>query len=282
MASKQTRLGSPRGGVPVDYEGQLGDGELIPTVLEEDGEETRCPHCGEWRKIIASHWSRGDCSYPPISQYKMNLCTGMLMGDGNVDRSGKTPRLEFSSVNKTFLNWLTTELGWLGGSVTLKETSVEKAQDETSVCNSDDPEDYYDSYRMRAMSHPTFDGLASWYDSGEKVYPVDLTPSPELLKMWYVSDGTLCWSNKNPYIKFKSEKEKERPEAIQSVLNKAGFTVTQSDHTFFLPTDQTEDFLNYLGDPVSGFAYKFATESREQYQRLKEREKEVHRTQTIE
>lgn len=50
---QQTTLGSSRDErptAPSDYEGQIGNGAEIPTVIESSGDEERCPYCGNWYK----------------------------------------------------------------------------------------------------------------------------------------------------------------------------------------------------------------------------------------
>lgn len=84
--------------VPRDYEGQLGNGEDIPTVIESDGDEERCPYCGDWYSSIGNHWSHTsvNCSHPPVSRYKMGWLKGMMLGDGSLTGTKKNEKLAYT------------------------------------------------------------------------------------------------------------------------------------------------------------------------------------------
>lgn len=268
-----------------DYEGQLGNGQDIPTVLESDGEEERCPYCGEWYSEIGSHWSQGSCDHPPVSQYKMKLLKGMCLGDGSVKMDGKNPCMEFQMVNKTFLQYLQQELGWLSCSFWLKCTASESAQHnrKRGFDPDADENDYADGYRFYTKRHPQLQQFADWYhDRIGIVFPEDLSVSSIALKIWYISDGGLNYGNTNPRIQFTSLNESDRPGAIVGALEGHGFTVGHTDEDFRLSTEDTEDFFGLIGDSVPGFEYKWAYEDRERYNRLKTEMREEHCTQTLE
>jgi len=165
--------------VPVDYEGQIGNGEKIPTVVESDGDEERCPYCGEWYSRIGTHWSRGSCHYPHISEYKMQLLRGMMFGDGSLSLDKKNPRFRIKMINKKFLQWIDHELGWLTSGLTMGKTCVESAKSVRDNFGSDtQAENAYDIYDICTKSHPQFERFSSWYDSGEIVFPFGFSVSP--------------------------------------------------------------------------------------------------------
>jgi len=280
-STEQTTLGART--VPADYEGQLGDGERIPTVIESDGEEERCPYCGDWYSRISTHWSRGSCQWPLISQHKMKLLTGMMLGDGGMQtRNGY---FECGMTNKTFLDWLSNELGWLVGDLSMQKTAVETAQNARETLGTEtQPSDALDYYFIRSRTHPSLQQFTEWYSTGEIVFPTDIELTTMTLRMWYVSDGGFDWHYESPRIVFGSCNESERPEAIENMLEGAGFTVNHGEgsKSFCIPHREIEQFFDYMGhDPVPGFEYKWAYEDRDRYDRLKGEMREQHCTQTL-
>lgn len=282
MATSQSRFETGERAPAPNYEGQLGDGERQPTVIESDGDEERCPYCGNWYSLIGSHWSQSSCEYPPISRYKMELLKGMMLGDGSLDMSCKNPHFAMQMTNVTFLHWLQRELGWLSGEMSRKMTASETAQSaRDNLGSQSSSQDCLDCYRFRTCNHPLFTRFASWYETGSIRFPTDLTLTGISLRMWYVSDG--CLDIGEGRVEFGSLNESNRPQAIISMLSDCGFTVYQSGIHFRLPVDETEDFFDYIGhDPVPGFEYKWAYEDRDRYERLKKQCREQHCTQTLE
>jgi uncharacterized Zn-finger protein len=277
---QQQTLGD--GTAPADYDGQLGDGKDKPTILETDGDETRCPYCGQWYELVASHWTKSSCQYPPFTARKQEILTGMMLGDGYMKNTGG--RFGCKMTNKTFIEWLAKQLGWLAHDVRLKQTATESAKDlrERGFSGDTDATDCRDKYRFWTVTHPALQQFCDWYDDDGNIhFPTDLSLTPLSLKLWYVSDGGLDCSQKHPRIYFGSANEQERPDAIMSMLKGCGFDVSQSGYNFRLPTAQTEDFLDYIGSPPPGFEYKWAIDSREQYDKLKEQMIEEHCTQTL-
>lgn len=282
-STEQTTFGERR--VPTDYEGQLGNGADIPTVIESDGDEERCPYCGNWYKRLSLHWTSSDCQHPPISQYKMGLLKGLMLGDGSMHNTDGYFQCKMS--NKTFLGWLCTELGWLVSDLRKKKTAVEAAKSvRNGLGRNTKAKDCVDYYAAFSRTHPQLQRFSEWYSTGEIVFPADLQLTPTSLAMWYVSDGGLDWSNgaAGVMIKFTSLNESERPQAIESMLEGCGFTVQhgKSSKNFHIPHREIDDFFEYIGDPVPGFEYKWAYEDRDRYDRLKTQMREQHCTQTLE
>jgi len=139
--------------VPEDYEGQLGNGEDIPTVIESDGDEERCPYCGQWYSQINSHWNQSECQYPSISPYKIELIKGMVLGDGSMHTN--VGNFRAYNTNKMFLEWLDKELGWLTSGVSMMQTAVKSARTtRESFGGETQPEDSLDIYCLRSRTHP--------------------------------------------------------------------------------------------------------------------------------
>jgi len=275
--------GNDKPTAPADYEGQIGDGDMIPTVLETDGDEERCPYCGNWYSQIGVHWARSDCDHPPICSYKMQLMRGMLPGDASINRSKKNPYFHSGMANKTFLKWLSGELDWLTSDVSKMRTAVETAKlTRENLGSETNATDCVDLYRVLSRAHPQLQELADWYETGEKVFPFGWSPTPLELKMWYVSDGCFNWKQSgNCYVQFESANEQDRGATIKGALEQYGFTANQSGTHFYLTITDTADFFELIGDAPPGFEYKWAYEDRERYDRLKEQCRAKHCTQTL-
>lgn len=261
-------------------------GSSINTRERDDGTvEEQCPSCGNWYKRINSHWSQSSCDYPPISQRQYEIVVGLMMGDGTLGKrtENKMCRVQTKMTNKTFLQWLKQGLDWLSSNFCTKYTSIEKAKhdSESDFISDAKAENRFDQYCLQTRSHPIFDSFNQWWATGELVFPqVNLTPT--VLRMWYVSDGTLNFQS-NSRIKITSVNEKDRPENIIKSFGDIGFDVTQSRKEFCLLTQDTEQFFDYIGhDPVPGFEYKWAWQDEDRYHRLKDAHDHVHCTQTLE
>jgi len=270
------------------YEGHVGDGRLYPTVIESrgagDDQEERCPFCGSWYSLIGSHWSQGSCSYPPISAYKMELLKGMMLGDGFLDLQSNFPRFEISNTNKSFLQWLSTELGWLTTSVRMEHTAEQSYKKSSKLPNNASLEGFHDLFRIRTKLHPQYQRFKSWYSTDEIVFPSDLSLSPESLRLWYVSDGSVKIDNRNSRSHrpaLSSFNESERPQSVLSALRSLGFNTYQSSYHFCISVDDTEDFFEYIGEPIVGFEYKWEYEDYDEYKRLKATCKDEHYSQTF-
>lgn len=262
-----------------DYDGQLGNGGDTPTIIESDGEEERCPYCGEWYEQINHHWSASLCSYPPISKYKIELLKGMMMGDGTLIREHKTPSFNLGNTNITFLEWLSEELGWLCPSEPTVATEAQ-AYDVSNIQGNIKRENLHDSYTLLTRTHPQFEMFRSWWESGECVFPRYMNPSTPMMKMWYVSDGCLDISTWK--VNITSQKESDRPQAIKSLFDVFGYTVQHHGNNFKLTPEDSKQFLQEIAPIVPGLEYKWAIGDRDRYKKLKQRTEDEDKTQTFE
>lgn len=255
-------------------------------VIVNGGKE-RCHDCGDWFKGITNHWAKSSCQYPKVSNNKIELLKGCLLGDGSVYRGNANPYIDVAMTNKTFLEWLDEKLGWLSNGVVRKHTSVKSAKNARQNLGRDtQPSETLDFYRLQTRSIPQFNRFSSWYNTGEKVFPDGLVLSPVATRMWFVTDGCLAYDsrprNRTPRISFASTNEKERPETIIQALEEHGFTVSHSGHDFRLSAKETEDFFDWIGkNHVPGFEYKWEYHDYTKYQQLKLQCRENHCTQTL-
>jgi len=146
------------------------------------------------------------------------------MGDGNINRGGKNPRLEVEMVSKNYLQYISDVFGILGGEVRLTHTAAESAKDvrQSGLGPNAKKENYSDVYRWRSISHPEMHKFASWYKSGEKVWPKDINLTPTVLKHWYCGDGHWHNSNSKNHIKIAMSNEADETKKVSRMFESAG------------------------------------------------------------
>jgi len=220
-----------------------------------------CKQCGESKTNLANHWRMSsDCDYPPLSEEQMDILTGIVMGDGTVDRSGANPRIKIEMVNEEYLTWLDNILGNMSTGVKHTQTAEESAKRlrESGFRPNADSSNYSDVYKLTTRRNPAFNRFSEWYDSGEKVIP-ELKLTPNILKNWYVCDGHLeNRKNIRPMVSFGITNEYERSEKLEQMFIKAGIDAnTTESKNLRIGVEHTEKFFDYIGSPVEGFKYKW-------------------------
>jgi hypothetical protein len=251
---------------------------------------TECPECGESYRRLTQHWAMSSsCSYPALPERWLGLLTGILMGDGTIHDppSAANTRVDVCNICVTFLQWVDEKLEWLSNGVTLHRTSDEiRAENARSDLNRISSLDYdiRDQYVLTTRRHPALNRYRHWYDS-EKRYPAEQDLRPAVLKQWYVCDGHLLWGtegHRRPQVWLAVENERDRPGVIEGLFDTTPISPSFRSGRVMLTSDETEDFFEYIGDPVPGFEYKWAYEDRDRYDRLKDECREKHCTQTLE
>ena len=238
----------------------------------------KCPKCGKVLRQFGNHW-RTSCGYPEIPDRKWNMFIGLLMGDASVQGDGyeeaKNANMRIYSSNKKFLEWLDGEMGVFTTNVNLNDTGGDRLlRNQKSGFDNRKEADYSDMYVLNTRAMPCFTELRVWYDSGKKKFPKSLELTKEVARMWFVSDGGLNWqgeryTNPTAQAEIASVNESERPEMLVSLFEDHGFNPT-FDGTRLHFNSQTEDFLEWLGDPVPGYEYKWETKNRDRYKELYE------------
>lgn len=238
-----------------------------------------CPLCGQEYQHLGHHWAVSSlCDYPPIPDEWKEILTGIIMGDGtrHFPPSAANARMEVANISKRFLSFLQSKLQWLTNSVRLKRTSDEiRDQNHESTSPRFSSLDYEirDQYGLTTRRHPWFNQFDGWYTEAGKRFPDSLTLTPLILKYWYVCDGHLIWGAKGhirPQVWISASNESERGEYIRGLFAAVSIDPTFRDGRLMLTADETEWFFEYVGEPVPGYEYKFATESKQQYREMKE------------
>lgn len=224
-------------------------------------ERIKCPGCGEKFGNIGTHWNRGACDRPDFSETQEEMISGLLLGDGYVSRQkDKNPIFRLQMTNKEFLEWIDSEFGVLSTGVRLQGTAEERAKrDRESGFNKNaDPDQYSDMWVLNTRSHDGLSDFAAWYDTGEKTPPTDIRLTPTQAKMWYVSDGSL---EKRPRGKIRvqiaSSSYVERGCDVLSWFDNSPFNPKLQSGYVRFDSDESEEFLSWIGEPVPGFIYKW-------------------------
>jgi len=240
-------------------------------TIELDNGNVLCEQCGNDYEAIGQHWSMSaDCSHPDISDYKMELLTGMLMGDGCINRCNKNPFFRTNMIAKPFLEWLDDEFGWLSTGVRLDRTAEEGAKQcrDSGFSPDANVNNYSDVYRLHSRSHPDLQSLADWYVTGKKVFPEDIELTPTVLKMWYVSDGSYDNTDSNNYIKIGMSNEIDRRDNIEQLFENVGFEISNWNISVRkrdgserceaqFTVEESRRLHEYMGEPPDGFEYKW-------------------------
>lgn len=213
----------------------------------------KCESCEGSFESLPLHWSLSSCDYPELSDYQKDILIGVLMGDGSVivPEHRNEGYLTVSVVEDEFLDWLFDELGWLVEAKRYEEPDK-------------------DIHSLRTLSHPFITDLRSWYDTGRKRYPGGLELNSTIAKMWYVTDGGLSWNGERQCIvSISCENELRRGDFLRDLFRQVGFEVGMSHGMIRFKNGHGERFLEWIGEPVPGFEYKWKSEDRELYDSVK-------------
>jgi len=218
-----------------------------------------CPVCNSSYKHLGKHFALSACGYPEIDSETLEIIEGLLLGDGNISEpnSGNCV-FRVSMINREFLEWLDTKLGWLSTGIKLAKTA-EQSSDNGLVENGN-PDNYSDVWRLNTVAHPKFNKFRDWYDSGEKRYPENLKLTPRKLEMWYISDGHLNSTSVSPRADIRVWNERDRPEIVQKIVDTSGidgYRFDPNEGRLYFNKHSTEDLLDYIDNITTGFEYKY-------------------------
>lgn len=205
----------------------------------------------------------------------MEIATGLLMGDGYLNRSSGNPYLEANMINKEYLLHLDKEMCDIGNGVRLKMTASEnaKASRDSGLSPNADSENYSDVYHWLSMRHPQLCEFSEWYSSGEKVWPAEIELTPTVLKHWYCGDGSFKNTNGDKYIEIGISNELENVDKVQRMFTqsnlpkpsirihkRSGVQHAGKIATLRFTVEQSVEIFNHMGEPLPGFGYKWPEE----------------------
>ena len=204
-----------------------------------------CEQCGREYRSLSSHWAKNQtCSYPEPSDELTDIIRGCLLGDGSLDNPNDgPPALRISSMRRPHIVWIHNQLSWLSRGVT---------------------RDGRGAYRLRTLSHPVFHQYWTWMDAP----PTDgWTLSRSIARCWYACDGGLEWpgTSTQPRATWTITDDTKRT-ACKRVLHELDYHPMEWERRLALSFDETERFLEWLGEPTPGSEYKWALD-RDEYER---------------
>lgn len=245
----------------------------VGNIIKESGTDVQlsiCASCGNYfLRNIAEHYNQSDCSRPTLSEYSIDILTGLMMGDAWYSK--KNQRIGIELINKRFLEWLESELDDIFLSVRPNRTAEEMSQKsrDSGFNEKASKDDYNNTHTLHTISHPELSQFNWYIDEGDKIYPADLVLNSEVLKMWYCCDGGLQWSSDRQRASFKltCKNESDRLEHIHTKFMDIGFNphIDKTYGTITFGRDETENILDYIGAPPEGFEYKWCLDSYSDY-----------------
>lgn len=218
-----------------------------------------CPSCENSFSRISNHWRQSDCEYPELNQSRVETITGLLMSDAWLLRNGKHSALSIENTNPRFMEHLKNKFSIFSNNIAVSR-EAQKNNENLAEQFGGKPQDYDANtiYNLTFVSHPVFDEFESWYEGGEKSYPEGLTLTPTIAKYWYAGDGGLYVSDrKRPIAEIACTNEQHRGNYLVELFEEVGLDVTMAGHKIRFGVNETEEFLEWLGEPVPGFEYKW-------------------------
>lgn len=211
-----------------------------------------CPVCGRTDERLPRHWTSEACSWPDVTRCQHDFVIGLLPGNATISGDSANKLLRLATTNRTFATWVFEELGWLADSlVRVDPPNHGSTEHAVNHC-----------YRVRTRTHPELTTYCEWYDaSGEKRVPLHLDLPARSARVWYACSGELHWQSgdDHPSAVFNALNDK-RATRIAGLVERAEFEPTRTGTQVRLPPRETRAFLKWIGDPVPGVGYKWATE----------------------
>lgn len=244
---------------------------------ETDDGTVVCHNCENEYERIGYHWSNGGCAYPDIPDDKESLITGLMLGDGTLRTHTSEPFVQTYMINEPFLEWIDTELDWLSTGVSLYRTAERSA--ELSRGNGHpnaDAEDYHDVYVVQTRTMPQFRKYESWYGDDGKRFPSYLVLTPRTMAIWYACDGSLNWDRRypgsRPHATVGVSNEMDNIDNVLRMFSESTFPHEPriDTNTIRFCVEETEDLLDWMGEPPAGFEYKWCLDSLDRYEELKD------------
>lgn len=191
---------------------------------------------------------------------KMEILEGLLMGDAWIgdSRDGKGYRLRIECTSKEFLEYASNLLGDVSITVRFSKDAEDLAEKNRRHGYSVNEEDIEDEYKLSTWNLPVFRQMRNlWYPDGEKRFPDDLDITPDKARIWYAGDGTLT---PNGYCIIYAHNEVDRTDFMESLFDDTpfnpSFNYTGGGGLQFTK-EESKEFLEWLGEPVPGYEYKW-------------------------
>lgn len=218
---------------------------------------------GKMRSIYETMQLRG--RHIEFTREQRDILEGLLIGDGSITRQGGLycgARYCHGDVHQKYISWLWYLLeGW---GLSLGKMHGRKLKRKSNGF----------STLWQFETHSHHGGLVSlrerWYPQGKKHIPKDLVLTPNMLKFWYIGDGSahnLDRPGSKVIICNRSFSNKSLATTIIPQLKEHGIeSRVHASLNIFFPKESHHRFFQYVlsDDPEipPGYAYKFPKEFR--------------------
>lgn len=223
-----------------------------------------CNSCEEQYKRLAQHWALSDCEPQKFTDEQKEILTGLVMGDATVANRGKNPYIQVIMTNKKYLEQLSKKFKHLSSDVNLSQTASESANSDlkTGFNEKASAKNYKDVYSWRTITHEQNKVFSEWYSDEGKQFPHDIELSSTTLKHWYVCDGGLV-GHKKDTIGISVVNESNSKSKIDDLFRRkdlptpSHYNESENRCKAVWTKQDSKKLFNYMGEPVTGFAYKF-------------------------
>lgn len=259
-----------------------GFGYILGEIVSDDELDenfNRCHDCNGIYKNIAHHWKDSKCSYPSLPSKDKQIFRGLLMGDASIaKKSDESCSLCIDLIRPDFLKYLYNKYPVLFTSLFEQSSPEERVKKniERGFTTEEHPNNYKRIYKLQSRTIPFFSQMRKrWYgETNIKQFPRNIHFTPELLRMWYVCDGGLKFTSESPYASYASfytSNEVDSTEMLCEKFSEIGFDakVFSNDNCASINIGNVDKFLEYIGNPLPGFEYKWENKDYEVYQAKK-------------
>ena len=175
----------------------------------------------------------------------------MLLGDGFLMDHRKNPKLEVEMTNKTFIEWLKEELGYIcTGTVSVNDSEG------TGVCEGFNVKK---SYTIWTHSLESLRKYRNWLDDIWTEGGESLETTPLKLKLWYVSNGNINRGGRGGCHAQINTGRVKSDNQLENVFDSIGmeFTRAKWGNRLNFTVSESQKLWDYMGDPLPGFEYKW-------------------------
>lgn len=235
-----------------------------------------CPDCGKEYDVVAHHWRQSSCDRPGFTDHQREIITGMLMGDGSINRSNNgNPFIQSNMISPNYLEYVDDQFGIFGKGVSLSCTAAESAK--WSRDSGFDPEaceeNYSDLYTWWSMAHPELQEFAEWYSTGKKVWPDNIELTPTVLKHWYCGDGSYNSGGRSNRIEIGMSNEINNTDKINLMFedvrlpSPSNYDISKRKDGSMnciaqFQNETSHELWEYMGEPLPDFEYKWPEQYR--------------------
>lgn len=222
-----------------------------------------CHICGDKYTRLGSHWYQSSCKYPELSDKQEQIITGLLMGDGCLERKGN-PYLLVQCAKAEYLEHLDDVFGNISsGEPRLHITGDKLKEKNGEWLGASKSTEYQDQYRWQTRGLPDLDEFSSWYTDNGKVYPEKIELTPITLKHWYCGDGNYNNNGTNNYISIGVSNEANEKKKIEKMFKRKGLPKPNRWSEYgnkveiVWNVDESKRLMDYMNGSISGYEYKW-------------------------